>query len=66
MRPPEVFVRELAPAEGQRLKRLSRQATRSWMPSTSCPRRCRPFQSDGFGVIDFPDVQAAANAAGVM
>jgi transposase len=26
MRPPEVFVRELAPAEGQRLKRLSRQS----------------------------------------
>ena len=26
MRPPEVFVRELAPAEGQRLKRLSKQA----------------------------------------
>src|SRR5438552_3212137 len=27
MRPPEVFVRELAPAEGQRLKRLSKRAT---------------------------------------
>jgi transposase len=26
MRPPEVFVRDLAPAEGQRLKRLSRQS----------------------------------------
>jgi len=26
MRPPEVFVRELAPAEGQRLKRLSKQS----------------------------------------
>src|SRR3990170_8442737 len=26
MRPPSVFVRELAPAEGQRLKRLSKQA----------------------------------------
>src|SRR6266536_1206860 len=26
MRPPEVFVRELAPFEGQRLKRLSRQS----------------------------------------
>jgi hypothetical protein len=26
MRPPEVFVRELAPAEGQRLKRLSKRA----------------------------------------
>jgi predicted ArsR family transcriptional regulator len=26
MRPPSVFVRPLAPAEGQRLKRLSRQA----------------------------------------
>ncbi|MGZ6565623.1 MAG: helix-turn-helix domain-containing protein [Solirubrobacteraceae bacterium] len=26
MRPPEVFVRELAPHEGQRLKRLSRQS----------------------------------------
>jgi arsenate reductase-like glutaredoxin family protein len=25
MRPPEVFVRELAPREGQRLKRLSKQ-----------------------------------------
>src|SRR5207253_7760654 len=31
-------------------------ATRSWMPSTSSPGRCRPFQSDGFGVIDFPDI----------
>ena len=26
MRPPEVFVRELAPQEGQRLKRLSKQS----------------------------------------
>jgi hypothetical protein len=26
MRPPEVFVRELTPAEGQRLKRLSKQS----------------------------------------
>src|SRR4051812_50099159 len=26
MRPPEVFVRELAPHEGQRLKRLSKQS----------------------------------------
>ena len=26
MRPPEVFVRELALAEGQRLKRLSKQS----------------------------------------
>ncbi len=26
MRPPEVFVRELAPAEGQRLKRLSKRS----------------------------------------
>src|SRR6059036_2669679 len=26
MRPPEVFVRELAPLEGQRLKRLSKQS----------------------------------------
>jgi hypothetical protein len=26
MRPPQVFVRELGPHEGQRLKRLSRQA----------------------------------------
>ena len=26
MRPPEVFVRELSPAEGQRLKRLSKRA----------------------------------------
>jgi len=26
MRPPSVFVRQLAPAEGQRLKRLSKQA----------------------------------------
>ncbi len=26
MRPPEVFVRELAPDEGQRLKRLSKQS----------------------------------------
>ena len=29
MRPPEVFVRELAPHEGQRLKRLSRTSTRA-------------------------------------
>jgi hypothetical protein len=29
MRPPSVFVRPLAPAEGQRLKRLSKQAKHS-------------------------------------
>ena len=29
MRPPEVFVRELAPHEGQRLKRLSKQSKRA-------------------------------------
>jgi len=30
VRPPEVFVRELAPHEGQRLKRLSKQSKVSW------------------------------------
>jgi len=41
MRPAEVFVRELAPHEGQRLKRLSRQ---SKVASTSSSSRA-PIRS---------------------
>jgi len=42
MRPAEVFVRELAPHEGQRLKRLSKQ---SKFPS---PRRARDCGAEEF------------------
>jgi hypothetical protein len=52
MRPPEVFVRELAPHEGQRLKRLSKRSKVAWTRQRAlilccAERRLVPTARDG-------------------